>query len=201
MTGRKPATANHLHLRPRTDSSGIKANIGRELQLSPNLCPSPSPLFSMAFLKIILLSLFFFFFLLATCHSQIRLSPPPCHLTLSKLFTADTSTFLEESTFEKRNTPALYPRVTAQPQPGVTESFSFFALILLLLLLFAAMSIHNAFLCFYEIKTDIWGYALPICNAVHMCIFRKKKLFFRGENKNVLFFIKRLLEVFHSGVG
>lgn len=36
--GRKPVTANHLHPRPRTDSSGIKANIGRELQLSPNLC-------------------------------------------------------------------------------------------------------------------------------------------------------------------
>lgn len=38
MTGRKPVTANHLHLRPRTDSSGVKAHIGRELQPSPNLC-------------------------------------------------------------------------------------------------------------------------------------------------------------------
>lgn len=39
-------TANHLHPRPHDYSSGSKANIGRELQLSPlkELCPPPPPL-------------------------------------------------------------------------------------------------------------------------------------------------------------
>lgn len=42
--GRKPVTANHLHLQPCTYSSGSEANIGRDLQLSPNLCVLPPQL-------------------------------------------------------------------------------------------------------------------------------------------------------------
>lgn len=49
-------------------------------------------------------------------------------------------------------------------------------------------------LCIYAFKTDTRSYALPICNAVHMCIFRKT--FFRGKNKYALFFIRNYLKFF-----
>lgn len=52
----------------------------------------------------------------------------------------------------------------------------------------------------YEIKTENRGYALPICNGVHMCIFRKP--FFRDKHENVLFFIRDYLKFFTAmGVG
>jgi len=145
VTGWKPVTANHHHhhhhhLRPCTSSSGSKANIGRDLQLSPNLCPSSSipnhsssPQHRNSLLTIA--RLFFssrtwniiqpphislFFVPLAACHSSVpHLTAFPCLLILSKPFTADTSTFFEDGTFEKKNTPALSPPVTPQPQPAL----------------------------------------------------------------------------------
>lgn len=117
---------------------------------------------------------------------------PLSSFILSKLFTADTSTFFEDGTFKKRQ--RTHQRFVPQSHLNhrlllESETLGLFALILLLL----AASPSTMPLCIHEIKTDTRGYALPVWNAVHMCIFRRKT-FFRG--KNVLFFIRDYLKFF-----
>lgn len=41
----------------------------------------------------------------------------------------------------------------------------------------------------YEIQTENRGYALPICNAVHMCIFEKENTFFSEIRVKMFYFL------------
>lgn len=202
MTGRKPVTANHLHLRPRTDSSGVKAHIGRELQPSPNLCvllprlqtTLPHLCLNSQLSWLLHFTLFFVCFfgcspealfshlcfpLTSHSHICLHLTAFPCLLILAKLFTADTLTFLwREHILKEKHTSALstgHTSTTACAAPGVRESVLFCFLLYYYLQLCQCILL----LCIYGFKTDNRGYALPLCNAVHMCIFLEN-LFFRG---------------------
>ena len=66
--------------------------------------------------------------------------------------------------------------------------------------IYSFVSRYLKLLCNDNIRTDnSSGYALPIRNGVHMCIFRKT--FFRDKNDKCSIFYKILLEVFHSDGG
>lgn len=171
MTGWKPATANLRHLQPHRYSSGNKANTGRELQPSPHLCILLPLYFPFVLFSRHVAQLHSSFFIAAALLLTLRfggyLSP-----ILTGLFTENTLTFFEDKhqrfTSRQLNTPLVL-----LPHPNKTFFVSFQQFFMLV--------------CFYE--TENIGYALPICNAGHTCIFGEKKIYFKHIIKKRFYFL------------
>lgn len=199
LTGRKPATANQLHPRPRTNGSGSKANIGRELQLSPNLCVLRLQLqTARPHLNRQLSSLF--------CPSPVALfNPPPLlppfsstsvlhplHrvILILSVYSRHFDILWREHIWKDKHTSALSPghtSTTACAASGVsTFSFCFNIICSFIILL--------CFLTFMKLRLIIWAMHCQFL-MLFICVFLEN-LFFKGEDKNVLFFIKDYLKFF-----